>query len=232
MCCGLWKIKSILKYNAEQVCEHPEQSKQVFDQFITDELLYGSFSRSLLGDDSLNCGNYPEGSVVCDHLFSILFVLLIFSIILFFLIIISLNFTTYFCFRYRRDFDRLLKSRENNFQNFDEKSRFLKNSKESLNSHTSSPIFTKRRVANILTCGGAHLLNGKKTSVPYSNGTHPKTPTDEEPTNGSINDHNCHEMIESRQISNNTPSTDRCPSSASTQCSNLNTSGNKLDEQV
>ena len=81
MCCGLWKAKAMLKESALAVCEQPNNSIAVFDEMITEDLIYSQFSRSLLGDETLDCAAYPEGSPSCDRLFSLLSVAVILLII-------------------------------------------------------------------------------------------------------------------------------------------------------
>uniref|UniRef100_A0A834RL16 Uncharacterized protein n=1 Tax=Sarcoptes scabiei TaxID=52283 RepID=A0A834RL16_SARSC len=111
MCCGLWKMKSFMKTTADRVCENPRESNRVFDNFMTDELIYGKFTHSILGDDTLDCKNYPEGSRTCERLFAfITFILVMICLSLAFLIIGCVT-ASFFWRRYKRLYYKLLESK-------------------------------------------------------------------------------------------------------------------------
>lgn len=125
MCCGLWRIKSYMKQTADKVCENPQESKRVFDDFMTDELIYGKFTHSILGDDTLDCKKYPEGSSTCDRLFGfITFIIVLIFLVLTLLIIgcIAMSISRY---RYRKRYFKLLRCKLSTLDQT-EKDTFLK----------------------------------------------------------------------------------------------------------
>nr|XP_027198133.1 uncharacterized protein LOC113792445 [Dermatophagoides pteronyssinus] len=109
MCCGLWKMKSYMKDTADRVCENAYESKRVFDDFMTDELIYGKFTHSILGDDTLDCKKYPEGSPTCDRLFAIITFIIVMIILSIFLLIIGCCMATICWHRSRRQYQCLLR---------------------------------------------------------------------------------------------------------------------------
>ncbi|KAH7638759.1 hypothetical protein DERF_006505 [Dermatophagoides farinae] len=140
MCCGLWKMKTFMKDTADRVCENAHESKRVFDDFMTDELIYGKFTHSILGDDTLDCKKYPEGSPACERLFAFITFIVVMIILLILLLVMGCCMATVCWHRSRRQYQQLLRLKLTNLDS-DEKNVFLQDHYDAIEKAHS----TKRR---------------------------------------------------------------------------------------
>lgn len=126
MCCGLWKIKSIIKSAALDTCDNPQQSNKVFDEVINEELIYGQFSRSLLGNDNLSCHLYAEGSAECDNFFVFLYIMLMLVLLVIVVFLLGVFYSIWMWYSWRKSYLKLLRAKAySSLTAGDEKSRFL-----------------------------------------------------------------------------------------------------------
>ena len=104
MCCGLWKLKATLKESALAVCQESNHSIAVFNEMINEDLVYSQFSRSLLGDETLDCAAYPEGSPACDRFFTLLFFCGILLLLILIAVMVGFCVAVYCTYHWRRQY--------------------------------------------------------------------------------------------------------------------------------
>lgn len=204
MCCGLWLVKGYLKDAADETCEKPNETKQVYDEYLTEDLIYGGFLKSLLNDSSLDCSKYPEGSPKCDAFFRIILVVIIFILMFFMVVLISL--AVFFCLflKYRRRYTRLLKSKHS-----EEQLRFLTANRDDSTDSITSPPKKLTRLRNLFSF--SKPVNKKKTNLMMPM---------EKRNSLSIMMMDTHEQIESRATTN---TDDRCSTESTGTLNNNNT---------